>query len=147
MYAIFSLLVLAIGFVMQNDGGAEANRKSAERREQSIQMNELAAHIDSEADSKKLVDQLAALLKDELPPAWATDSVRRRLAWAEYKSATDPSSLIPEERIAEVWNRYVREIGAPDETMVTVAEIHNLRDAQHATNQMLWERDINRSVW
>ena len=147
MYAIFSLLVLAIGFVMQNDRGAEANRKSAEHREQSIQMNELAAHIDSEADSKKLVDQLAALLKDELPPAWATDSVRQRLAWAEYKSANDNSSLIPEERIAEVWNRYVREIGAPDEAIVTVAEIHNLRDAQYATGQMFWEQDINRSIW
>jgi hypothetical protein len=147
MYSICSLLAIAIGFVMQNDAGAEANRKSAEHREQSIQMNELAAHIDSEADSKKLVDQLAALLKDELPPAWATDSVRYRLAWAEHKTATDASSLIPEERIAEVWNRYVREIGAPDEAIVTVAEVHNLRDAQYASGQMLWERDINRSIW
>jgi hypothetical protein len=147
MYTLCSLLALAIGFVMQNDGGAEANRKSAEHREQSIQMNELAAHIGSEADSEKLVDQLAALLKDELPPAWATDSVRQRLAWAEYKSATDASSLIPEERIAEVWNRYVREIGAPDEAIVTVAEIHNLRDAQYASGQMSWARDINRSIW
>ncbi len=147
MYAICSLLAVAIGFAIQNDARAEASRKSAEHREQSIQLNELAAHIDSEADSKRLVDQLAALFKDELPPAWATDSVRQRLAWAEYKSATDISSLIPEERIAEVWNRYVREIGAPDEAIVTVAEIHNLRDAQHATSQMFWERDINRSVW
>jgi hypothetical protein len=147
MYAICSLLAVVIGFAIQNDARTEAIRKSAEHREQSIQLNESAAHIDSEADSKRLVDQLAALFKDELPPAWATDSVRQRLARAEYKSATDTSSLIPEERIAEVWNRYVREIGAPDEAIVTVAEIHNLRDAQHATSQMFWERDINRSVW
>lgn len=147
MGAICSLLTVAIALAIQNDARAEASRKSAEHREQSIQLNELAAHIDSESDGKKLVDRLAALFKDELPPAWATDSMRQRLAWAEYKSATDISSLIPEERIAEVWNRYVREIGAPDEAIVTVAEIHNLRDAQHATNQMFWEQDINRSVW
>jgi hypothetical protein len=147
MYAICSLLAVAIGFAIQNDSRAEASRKAAEHREQSIELNKLAAHIDSEADSRKLVDQLAALLKDELPPAWATDSVRQRLSWAEYKSATDVSSLIPEERIATVWNRYVREIGAPDEAVVTVAEIHNLRDAQHATGRMLWEQDINRSIW
>src|SRR5215472_4127199 len=147
MYAICSLLAVAIGFAIQNDARAEPSRKSAEHREQSIQLNELAAHIDSEDASGKLVDQLATLFKDELPPAWATDSVRRRVAWTEYTSATDISSLIPEQRIAEVWNRYVREIGAPDETMVTVAEIHNLRDAQQTTNQMFWDRDINRSVW
>jgi hypothetical protein len=147
MYAICSLLAVAIGFAIQNDARVEASRKSAEHREQSIQLNELAAHIDSEAAGEKLVDQLAVLFKDELPPAWATDSVRQRLAVAEYKSATDISSLIPEERISEVWNRYVREIGTPDEAIVTVAEIHNLRDAQYATSQMLWERDINRSVW
>ena len=147
MYAICSLLAVAIGFAIQNDVRAEASRKAAEHREQSIQLNELAAHIDSEADSKKLVDQVAALFQDELPPDWATDSVRQRLARAEYKSATDTASLIPEERIAGVWNRYVREIGAPDEAIVTVAEIHNLRDAQHATNRIFWDRDINRSVW
>src|SRR5215813_1217185 len=99
MYAICSMLAVAIGLGMQNDARAEASRKWAEHREQSIQLNELAAHIDSEAASGKLVDQLAALTKDELPPAWATDSVRRRAAWAEYKSATDVSSLIPEQRI------------------------------------------------
>jgi hypothetical protein len=147
MYPICSLLAVVIGLAVQNDGRGEVSRKWAEHREQSIQINELAAHIDSEAASEKLVDQLAALFEDELPPAWATDSVRQRLARAEYKSATDISSLIPEERIAEVWNRYVREIGAPDEAIVTVAELHNLRDAQHATSHVFWERDINRSVW
>jgi GTP cyclohydrolase I len=30
----------------------------------------------------------------------------------------DPLRLIPEQRIAEIWNDYVREISAPDETLV-----------------------------
>jgi hypothetical protein len=147
MPEICSLLAVIIGFAFQNDMLAEAKRRAAEHRQQSIQINELAAHINSEADSEKLVSQVAEIFKDELPPAWATRQVRSRLAHEEFKAATDTSSLIPDERLAKVWNHYVHEIGAPDETVVTVEEVHNLRDAQYATSQMLWQRDSNHYVW
>lgn len=148
MYAICFLLALVIGTAFQTDIQAEAKRKAAEYQQQSIQLNELAARIHSEADSEKLIDQTALLFKDELPPAWATQSVKKRLAHAEFKAATDMSSLIPEERVVNVWNHYVREIGAPDEAIVTVAEVHNLRDAQYAAGRMLWQREKgSQSVW
>jgi hypothetical protein len=147
MRGICSLLAVLIGFGFQNDVRSEARRKAAEHREQAMQLNEMAAHINSEAESERFVDHVADMFKDELPPSWATLAVRQRVARAEYKAATDQASLIPEERIADVWNEYVREIAAPDEAIVTAAEIHNLRDALYAGSQELWDRDINRSVW
>ena len=93
------------------------------------------------------MDSVAEMFKDELPTGWDTETLRRRVARAEYNSATNATYLIPEERVVEVWNEYVREIGAPGETLVTQAEIHNLRDAQFASIQRLWDQDINRSIW
>ena len=147
MCAICYVLAVAIGVAFQTDLRAEAQRKATLHRQQSIEVNELAAHISSEADAQKLVDQVAAIFKDELPPVWASADVRKRLAHAEYKAATDTSALISDERITQVWNRYVREIGAPEQAIVTVEEVHNLRDAQYVTSQMLWQRDSNQNIW
>lgn len=77
---------------------------------------------------------------------WATSTLRDRLAVAEYQSAIDPTKLIPEQRIADAWNKYVREIGAPEEALVNVAEIHNLRDAFYVNAQLLWRRG-SQSIW
>jgi hypothetical protein len=147
MYVLCSILAISFGFVFQNEMPNEQSRKAAEARQQTIQLNELAGRIESEAVSETLVNNVAEMFKGELPPSWATSGIRQQVARAEYKSATDVSYLIPEERIAEVWNEYVREIRAPDEAIVTVAEIHNLRDAQYASGQMLWKRNFNQSVW
>ena len=48
--------------------------------------------------------------------------------------------LVPEHRIVDVWNQYVREIGAPDEAIVTAAEIHNMRDGSFTGAQLMWAR-------
>jgi hypothetical protein len=125
----------------------QANSTREEYRRQAIRLNELAGNIRSEADARIVVDIVAKTLEKDLPPAWTTRRVRKRVAHAEYQAVSDPSRLIPEQRIADVWNEYVREIGAPDEALVTVAEIHNLRDAHYVGAQILWTRDINRSIW
>jgi hypothetical protein len=147
MGMLCSILAVILGFVLQNEMPNEQGRESTEARQQAIQLNELAGRIESEADSEKLVDSVAEMFKSELPPAWGKRGVLQQVARAEYKAATDASYLIPEERIADVWNEYVREIGAPNEAIVTVAEIHRLRDAQYASGQMLWMSDMNRSIW
>lgn len=114
-------------------------------RQTSVEINDLAGRIHSEADAKALVDKIAEMFADSLPPSWMTRGVRQRLAHAEYEAVSDPMRLIPEQRIADVWNKYVREIGAPDEALITVAELHNLRDADFATAQLLWSRGQN--IW
>ncbi len=53
---------------------------------------------------------------------------------------------VPERRIVDAWNKYVEEIGAPQETRVSVAEIHNLRDGYYATARLLWSRG-SQDVW
>ena len=82
----------------------------------------------------------------ELPSAWASGSIRQRVAHAEYEAARNPARLIPEERIVDVWNQYVKEIGAPDEAIVSVAEIHNMRDGLFTVAQLMWARG-HQTIW
>ena len=116
-------------------------------RQDAIQLNDLAGSIHSDAEALAFVDKIAEVFADTLPPTWVTAGIRQRIAHAEYQAVSDPSRLIPEQRIADVWNQYVREIEASDEALVTVAEIHNLRDAHYATGQSLWQRGISQSIW
>ena len=115
-------------------------------RQAAIQMNELAGHIRSLSDSRRFVDMIAKMFADDLAPKWASRSIRDRVAHAEYESATDPAGLVPEQRIVDAWNKYVQEIGAPNEALVNVAEIHNLRDGYYATAQLMWSRG-SQSIW
>jgi hypothetical protein len=147
MRVLCSILAVVLGLALQNESPNELDRKWTEARQQALQLNELAGRIKSEADTEKLVDSVAEMFNSELPPAWTTRGVRQQVARAEYKAATDTSYLIPEERIVDVWNEYVREIGAPAEAIVTAVEIHKLRDTQYASGQMLWMQDMNRSIW
>lgn len=124
---------------------AEQRARIEHSRQIAAEINDLAGRIHSEADASALVDKIAELFADALPPDWATPGIRQRVAHAEYEAATDASRLIPEQRIADVWNEYVKEIGAPDETLITTAELHNLRDADFATSQFLWPRGQN--IW
>lgn len=119
---------------------AEQGARIEHARQTATEINDLAGRNHSEADASALVDKIAALFADALPPAWATQGIRQRLAHAEYEAVSDASRLIPEQRIVDVWNEYVREIGASDEAVVTLAELHNLRDPDFATAQFLWPR-------
>jgi hypothetical protein len=129
---LLAVALLPSSFIsaQQDTAGAPQSSSLYEiHRERAIQMNELAGHFHSLDDSRKLAEMIAAMFADDLPPMWATNTLRDRLALAEYQSAIDPTKLIPEQRIADAWNKYVREIAAPEEALVNIAEIHNLRDA------------------
>ena len=127
----------------------EALRQATELRrrmhEHAIAIDDLAGHIQSLNDSRKLVNMVADEFSNELPPKWATHSVRERIARAEYESAADPGSLIPDQHVADAWNDFVEKIGAPHETMLNAAEIHYLRDAEYVSARVAWvgyEKDI-----
>jgi hypothetical protein len=127
-------------------GNPQMNSAYEIHRQRAVQMNELAGKIQSPGDSRRLVDMIAEMFADKLPPAWATGRIRDRVAHAEYESATDPARPVPEQRIVDAWNKYVEEIGASQETRVSVAEIHNLRDGYYAMARVLWSRG-SQNVW
>jgi hypothetical protein len=111
-----------------------------------IRINDLAGRIHSEADAKNYVFEIAVLFAKEIPPAYRRQDFLDKIAHAEYGSTSNPARLIPEQRVADVWNHYVREIGAPEETIVNAAEIHNMRDGTFTGAQIMWERGTQ-TVW
>jgi len=118
-----------------------------ERHKQAaIRINERAGRINSESDASAVVSEIAGLFAKELPPAWASTGIRQRVAHAEYETVHNPAKLISEQRIADVWNQYVKEIGAPDEAIASVAEIHNMRDGSFTVAQLMWARG-NQTIW
>jgi hypothetical protein len=125
----------------------EQGRKRYEAyRQASIQIDELAGSIHSEADARAFVDAVAEQLTEHRHLFWTALSIRHRVARAEYAAVSDPSRRIPEQRIADVWNEYVREIDAPEEALVTVVELHNLRDGMYYSNQISWKKQ-HQSLW
>jgi len=116
-------------------------------RQAAFKLNELAGRIHSQADALAFVDGIVDIFSDSLPAEWAGPIVRQRIAYAEFEAVSDPSRLIPEQRIADVWNEYVREIGAPEEAVVNSAEIHSMRDAAFASSRLMWTRGTNQTVW
>ena len=123
-----------------------ANGVYERNKEAAIRINEIAGRIRSEADASTLVSEIAGLLLKELPPAWTSKGIRQRIAQAEYDAVREPPRLIPEQRVVDVWNQYVREIGAPGETIVSVAEIHNMRDSSYTVAHLLWARG-HQTIW
>ena len=122
-------------------------RDEYERHKQAaIRINELAGGIHSEADASAFVSEIAGLFAKELPPAWASSGILERVAHAEYETVRHPAKLISEQHVVDVWNQYAREIGAPDEAIVSVAEIHNMRDASLTVAQVMWTRG-NQTIW
>jgi hypothetical protein len=115
-------------------------------RQAAIRINELAGRVKSEADASALVSEIAGLFAKQLPPAWASSSIRQRVAHAEYETVRNPATLIPEQHVVDVWNQYAREIGAPEEAMVSVAEMHNMRDGSFTLAELMWARG-NRTIW
>jgi hypothetical protein len=155
MFLYWLMFALVFGYPQQESPKPEeltaARREASLRyerfRQESIRVNELAAHIGSEADARAYVDALAGMFADSLPPSWATRGIRERIAHAEYEAVSDPLRQIPEQRIADVWNKYVREIGASEETLVTATEIHSMRDATFAVAEVMWSRGTNQTAW
>lgn len=158
MIAIPLALVLLFGVPQQSDPPQPAEPTRGQWREQArekyesmrraaIHINQLAGSIHSEADARDFVDAVAERLTEKDHMSWTTRSVRHRVAHAEYQTVSDPSRLIPEQRVVDLWNEYVRELDAPEETLVTSAEVHNLRDAMYTTSRSLWKREGTQQLW
>jgi hypothetical protein len=114
--------------------------------EDALRIDELASNIHTPADARRLIDFIAQIFSDELPPLWTTDSLRSRLAQGEYLAVTNPEKRIPEEHLATTWNAYITTIHAPETSQVTAAEIHNMRDALWVTARIMWSRG-GRNFW
>lgn len=146
VFAVATALCVAV-FGQSDSAHQTAAQNAYEQHTQAaIRINDLAGRVHTEADATAYVSEIATLFANELPPAWAQDDLRHRISHAEYMSMSDASRLIPEQRIVDVWNAYVREIGGPHEAIVTVAEIHNMRDAELVVAQRMWARGIQ-TVW
>ena len=147
---VFTLVVAAL----QQGNSAEPQAAIQQRaqdeyerhKQAAIRINELAGRIQSEADASAVVSEIAGLFAKELPPAWASSTIRQRVAHAEQETVRNPATLISEQRIVDVWNQYARGIGAPDEAIVSVAEIHNMRDGAYTLAQLMWARG-NQTIW
>jgi hypothetical protein len=148
-------LVFAVVFAaLQQGGSAEpptaiqkrAHEEYERHKQAAIRINELAGQIQTEADASTLVGEIAALFSKDMPSAWLATGINQRVAKAEYESVGDPANRVPEQRIVDIWNQYVREIGAADEALVTTAEIHNMRDAEYTVARHLWGRG-NQTIW
>jgi hypothetical protein len=148
------LLPFVLFLVSQSQSGSadsatlqqRAHDEYERQRKTAIRINDLAGQVRSEGDAEALVAEIEALFSKEMPPAWLASGINQRVAKAEYKTVRDPATRIPEERIVDVWNQYVGEIGAPEEALVTAAEIHNMRDAERTVALLLWARD-NQTIW
>jgi hypothetical protein len=126
----------------------QAQEKYEPARQAAIHVNELAGSIHSEADAREFVDAVSERLNGRENLSWTTRSIRHRIAHAEYQAVSDSSRLIPEQRVVDLWNEYVRELDAPEETLVTPAEMHNLRDGMYTGSQFMWKRGgFTQSLW
>jgi hypothetical protein len=117
----------------------EAQRKADEYRRTAIRVNDLAGAIHTEQDARAFVDAVGQAVAEQVPYA-LTAPLRERVARAEFAAVSDPSKLIPEQRVAEAWNRWVTDVNGPIEARVTPAEIHNLRDASFASAEGTWPK-------
>ncbi|MFL6437298.1 MAG: hypothetical protein ACJ71Q_06950 [Terriglobales bacterium] len=155
MISYFSFVFLALALLYQAPAKPEQTerfrREAAEaaqkHHQEAVRLNDLAGNIRSESDAEALVDSIAKLFADQLPPPWATHGARHRLARVEYRSAIDPTQAIPEDRIVAIWNDYAREISAPDEAIITASELHSLHDLQYATAKLYWSQGWNQTIW
>lgn len=148
-FSVFAVaMALCVAAFGQGDSDPQPAAQNAyeQHKQAAIRINDLAGRVHTEADATAYVSEIATLFANELPPVWAQDDLRHRISHAEYMSMSNASRLIPEQRIVDVWNAYVREIGAPDEAIVTAAEIHNMRDAEFVVAQRMWTRGIQ-TVW
>jgi hypothetical protein len=136
-----AVLLLPALFVSGQSGtGSAPQHKSAFEihREHAVEINELAGHLNSQDDARRLVGMIADIFSDDLPHGIPIGRFLDRVAAAEYDAAQNPARRIPEQAIADAWNTFAREINAPPEGIVTAAEIHAMREGMFWSARMMW---------
>lgn len=125
---------------------AKANAEVKREAKASTRINYLVEHIDSLKDSRRVVRLVVKDLGKRLPPGLASQKMETIVAEAEYRSVSQPNGLISDQRIADAWNAYIDEIGAPKDQHVSAALIYNLLDADYTTALGLWNSPIGRGL-
>lgn len=118
----------------------QSRREMRVHHRAAVTINQLAGEVHSLPDARNLVDAIAAIFAADTPAFWTSESVRSRVAYAEYQSVAHSTRAFTEQRVADAWNEYVGEIGASEETRVTAPELHYLRDSLHTTARLMWTR-------
>jgi hypothetical protein len=109
MFAVLLALLLLIGASAQSAPRldpaspqqlADARAKYEPARQAAIHLNDLAGSIRSEADAQAFVDAVAKRFFEQQHLYWITVSIRHRVAHAEYEAVSNPTRMIPEQRVS-----------------------------------------------
>jgi hypothetical protein len=125
----------------------EARARHEQVRRAAIRINDLADSIHSEADARSFIDAVAQELSGHRHLLWTALGIRHRVANAEWQAVSNSSSLIPEARIVDVWNEYVREIDAPEDALISVFDLHEFRVKDFEFSRHNWKLDLTQSLW
>jgi len=126
---------------------AEKYKQKREMMHQAaLRLDDLASNIHSEQNARAFIDAVAEDLWGKHLFGWTTRGIRQRVAHAEFEAVSDAALAIPEQRIVNVWNEYIREIDAPEEELASLAEIHNMRDGMYVFGRRIWGMGIQ-SIW
>jgi hypothetical protein len=120
----------------------KAREFTESQRQIAMQINALAGRIHSEDDANELITLIAKASK---PYPAHFGELLWEAASAEYRTARGKMPGIGEENLANIWNDYVREIGATDETLVSVVEVHAFRNVLYRSSQVFWTNG-NKSI-
>lgn len=145
----FSVLLVAVSPARQSAVPSPAEMKAMEAQAAAAQkrdalaagqINALAGNIHSLKDSQRLIGLVEKQFSHSFKRREIPGAMRRRIVLAEYESVTSPSGPIPDERIADAWNWYMSQIGAPQQTRVTAKMVYAERDASYTIARMNWPR-------
>src|SRR5258708_4635037 len=81
-----------------------AQDASEKHKQAAIRINDLAGRVHTEADATAYRIGDCSSFCQRTPPVWEQDDIRHRISHAEYESLSDAASLIPEQRIVDIWN-------------------------------------------
>ena len=147
-YLLMAALMLPLGLLVRRFLHGVSRRHPSHHwaREQAVTLDRLASGIRTAADARRYVEFVATIFVDQLPRTWATKALRERVAQSELAAVGDPRKGISEQRVADVWNAYAAAIQAPEESRVSAAEVHSLRDSFFTLARIFWNRE-HRTIW
>lgn len=144
---VVSTFVALVGLLTQaSSGQQQAASPDSKKTEYQLYVeavkraNDLAGHIHSMSDARAYLSEIVYLFPTGLDPGLTKADIQLRVARAEYEGVRDPENLISEQRVADVWNEYVRRIGGPKDAFASPTEIHYLRENRLAAAKSLWEQ-------
>jgi hypothetical protein len=126
---------------------AKAQAMQDKQSREARRINELAANIHSEKDARAFIDAVAEEVSHHRHLLWTAQGIRHRVAKAEYESVSNSEQRISDQRLADVWNEFVRELDAPEKTLVTATDIHQQRANRYELSKSLWTRGSGESIW